>query len=100
LKTYRWPGNVRELRNICRFLAVQSWGRSEIQVEDLPQHTLEHGQHSYSDERALMEKEQLLEALETTDWQIAKAADLLGVGRNTVTRRMKRLGIKYTRTRT
>jgi transcriptional regulator of acetoin/glycerol metabolism len=37
--------------------------------------------------------------LEAADWQIAKAADMLGVGRNTVTRRMKRLGIKYSRTK-
>jgi two-component system, NtrC family, nitrogen regulation response regulator GlnG len=116
LSAYGWPGNVRELVNLCRRLSVLAPG-SEIHVEDLPSEILAAGAAdgdadwekalaAWADRHALGGKGPLLEvalpameriliraALKRTQGHRQEAARLLGWGRNTLTRKLKELGM-------
>ncbi|MGH8227130.1 MAG: nitrogen regulation protein NR(I), partial [Steroidobacteraceae bacterium] len=118
LMSHDWPGNVRELVNLCRRLTVLAPG-SEIGIEDLPAELGAAGgvePHAAADwsralaswaERAAVEGtspllaeaqpefERVLirAALERTRGRRQDAAKLLGWGRNTLTRKLKALGM-------
>ncbi|OEU45380.1 MAG: sigma-54-dependent Fis family transcriptional regulator [Desulfobacterales bacterium S7086C20] len=101
LQSYAWPGNVRELRNTIEYAFVLCRG-DEIKPEHLPpkvtsgdtayRHT---GPLDRSDRNA-SEKERLIEALRQAKGRQAKAAELLGVSRVTVWKRMKKYGVTAT----
>lgn len=117
LKRFDWPGNVRQLENTARWLTVMASGR-EIHLEDLPpelsgpaqaldceeswesvlrgwaRQSLRQGRESLLDD-ALPAFEQILiqAALEHTGGRRQEAARLLGWGRNTLTRKIKELGL-------
>ncbi|MBK7251684.1 MAG: nitrogen regulation protein NR(I) [Gammaproteobacteria bacterium] len=118
LVAHRWPGNVRELANLCRRLTVLAPGR-EIRPEDLPADLS--GAPSGDDAgtewvRALagwaetraraggeprlfdeaqphFERTLIRVALEQTRGHRQAAARLLGCGRNTLTRKLRELGM-------
>lgn len=112
-----WPGNVRQLENTCRWLTVMAAGR-EIHPSDLPPELLEpsptstvNGTPSWQEtlavwaqqrlasgesnvlRRALPEFERIMieAALAYTGGKRAEAAETLGWGRNTLTRKIKEL---------
>lgn len=115
-----WPGNVRQLENVCRWLIVMAPGR-EIHIGDLPPELLDGQKFSKPTEiegdwpdllrswasQALLNGQQhilksatpmfetaLIEtALEHTQGRKRDAAELLGWGRNTLTRKLKDLGL-------
>ena len=115
-----WPGNVRQLQNACRWLTVMAAGR-EIMVEDLPpelkpaaaeeavapqgdwlaalgawaRRELDAGAGEVL-ARALPQFERTLieAALEHTGGQKGDAAERLGYGRNTLTRKLRQLNFK------
>ncbi|MEZ5452200.1 MAG: helix-turn-helix domain-containing protein, partial [Thiothrix sp.] len=119
LQTLPWPGNVRQLENTCRWLTVMASGR-EIVMDDLPAELLESdsGKPEIPDnwEKALaqfadyklsrgasnlltelnpiFERILLQAALKKTGGRKIEAADLLGWGRNTLTRKLKELEIE------
>ena len=113
-----WPGNVRQLENTCRWLTVMASGR-EVLIDDLPPELCEQAiQQDDNDdwvsalnrwaERHLAQGDQNLlaqavPAFERTLIEIAlrhtggrrqDAARLLGWGRNTLTRKIKELGME------
>jgi two-component system nitrogen regulation response regulator GlnG len=113
LETFSWPGNVRQLENIARWLTVMASGQ-EIHVQDLPPEILgETGdalpaknnrgnwenvlqgwvQSCYEQGKTglLNEVEAVLvkAALQATGDKKREAAQLLGWGRNTLTRKLK-----------
>ena len=112
MKEYDWPGNVRQLENTCRWLSVMS-NSQFIMPNDLPNELSKiatslakddwktvlsnHIKNRFvdGDKEALIdiqeEIEQLLinNAIELTSGKKAKAAELLGWGRNTLTRKQK-----------
>ena len=113
--TLNWPGNVRQLENTCRWLTVMSPTR-EVKLEDLPDELkLENIEklndwtkvlQSWSESYLAKGKTDLLEeaipefektlikvALNKTLGKKKEAADLLGWGRNTLTRKIKDLGL-------
>jgi two-component system nitrogen regulation response regulator GlnG len=116
LATHTWPGNVRELVNLCRRLTVLAPG-SEIRLEDLPAELAADGDTSaevdwakalatWADRQAMVGKRPLLAdaqpefervliraALKRTQGHRQDAAKLLGWGRNTLTRKLKELGM-------
>ena len=118
LKRCEWPGNVRQLENLCRFLTVMASGQ-EILLEDLPDDlnnrnsststTSSTWQHAFSlwiDEQLNLgnmdildtalpefEKIALERALSFTQGHKQEASKKLGWGRNTLTRKLKDLGI-------
>ncbi len=116
LVTYPWPGNVRELENTCLWLTVMATGH-ELHLEDLPpEFRFERPASEAADwESALsrwarshiaISNEPLLEvvtprmerilieaSLHKTGGRRQEAARLLGWGRNTLTRKIKELGM-------
>ncbi len=89
---YHWPGNVRELANAMeRAVAVAKTNR--VDVEDLPsQVNLKTPLASKQGVPRFLkdvEKDCILEALEKTEGNRRKAADLMGVGVATLYRKLK-----------
>lgn len=117
LKNLPWPGNVRQLENICRWITVMASGR-EVHIDDLPpevlnqtkpetpsgswqqnlklwaEQALKQGQTNLLDEAMpTFEKVMIEAALKHTAGRRREAADLLGWGRNTLTRKIKELNM-------
>ncbi len=97
LRAYPWPGNVRELRNALEYAALRA-GPGEIRPEHLPRDLLGFRAERRAAPGAAPDPETearraLVEALERTGWNRTKAAELLGVSRVTLWKRMRRLGI-------
>ena len=116
LQTLEWAGYVRQLENVSRWLTVMATGR-EVKFEDLPpelkkseaantnnweqllhQHIslcLNRGDKRVLDEiTPKFESIALTAALQKTGGRKKDAADLLGWGRNTLTRKLKELKIQ------
>ncbi|MEM9403967.1 MAG: sigma-54 dependent transcriptional regulator, partial [Pseudomonadota bacterium] len=117
LEAYAWPGNVRELANVIERLAVKKpFGR--IHPSDLPRPvradagttsvisaslypaapapaSATFGNEDFDVKAHLNEVErQLIEsALAKSDGVVARAAELLGVGRTTLVEKMRRYGL-------
>ena len=117
LQAYDWPGNVRELVNVCRRLTVTAAGR-EIVAQDLPaelggvarqagadwtaglsqwaeaQLAIAEPPPLLSDALPAFERTLILTALRRARGKRLEAAKLLGWGRNTLTRKIKELGLE------
>jgi len=118
LQNMAWPGNVRQLENTARWLTVMASSK-EIHIEDLPpelhadesssatdddwcsglrswaRQRLSQGQESILDEAVpQFETVMIAAALEHTGGRRLDAARLLGWGRNTLTRKIKELGLE------
>ena len=113
-----WPGNVRQLENTCRWITVMASGR-DVHLTDLPPELSHEPSVQKADgdnwrsllrnwanaelnqgrkdllEQALPEFEKVMieSALEHTHGRKRDASVLLGWGRNTLTRKMKELGM-------
>lgn len=118
-----WPGNVRQLENTCRWLTVMAAGQ-EVLIQDLPPELFETHvpesstgqslpdswatllaqwadralrsghQNLLSEAQPEMERTLLTTALRHTQGHKQEAARLLGWGRNTLTRKLKELGME------
>jgi DNA-binding NtrC family response regulator len=91
LRSHPWPGNIRELQNAIVQAAITAQ-EYEIQAEDLP--PLERSaamRASPASDFSLdgVERQTILEALEKTAGHHQKAADLLGISRRTLSRKLK-----------
>ena len=118
LKNLPWPGNVRQMENTCRWITVMASGR-EVHIDDLPPELLSQPQESapvtnweqalrlWADQALARGQSSLLDsavpafekimietALKHTAGRRRDAAVLLGWGRNTLTRKIKELGMK------
>lgn len=93
LMEYSWPGNVRELKNAIEYAAAHCRG-SVIQIKDLPKEIVGvSGAISPAADKH-DERQRILEALTRAEGNRARAARQLGIGRTTLYRRMKALGIE------
>ncbi|MBV8907206.1 MAG: sigma-54-dependent Fis family transcriptional regulator, partial [Acidobacteriia bacterium] len=91
LKRYPWPGNIRELRNAIAHASIASQSH-EIRASDLPiAEALPSAAFQTRDALALdgVERHTILEALGRTGGHHQKAADLLGISRRTLSRKLK-----------
>ena len=111
-----WPGNVRQLENLCHWLTVMAPGQT-IEIDDLPaemrdaspaggaadwQQLLasaadellarEHGT-AWEKLGNAFEATLIRRALAATGGKRIEAAQLLGIGRNTITRKIQELGL-------
>jgi two-component system nitrogen regulation response regulator GlnG len=110
------PGNVRQLENLCHWLTVMAPGQV-IEVGDLPaefrdqssavaadwlsaleqeaERRLARGQTGILDDLGRQfERTLISKALQRTGGRRIEAANLLGMGRNTITRKIQELGIE------
>jgi two-component system, NtrC family, response regulator HydG len=86
-----WPGNVRQLAHALEH-AVILCEHQVITVECLPSECTSAGIPFPSmpgEDDSLSEPERLVQALERTDWNKAKAARLLGMSRQTMYRKLE-----------
>ena len=96
LTTYPWPGNVRELRNAIQRAAVVATGE-EVRPEDLPSRIREASRAAPlvrdSTDRALslrdVERLYILEVLRQAGGNKSRAAELLGLDRKTLYRKLE-----------
>ncbi|HEX6894190.1 MAG TPA: sigma-54 dependent transcriptional regulator [Bryobacteraceae bacterium] len=96
LQSHTWPGNVRELRNTVTKAAVLARG-SEIMAEEFvltqPKLTIQTVTAiPSSPDLDGMEKSMILRVLEQTHGHQQRAADLLGISRRTLSRKLKLYG--------
>ena len=85
---YRWPGNVRELKNCIEFAAVGARG-STIEPEDLPPElTVPDVTGSAPDEGEVIRA-----VLAYVGDNRKMAAEMLGISRATLYRRLEQLGL-------
>ena len=91
LKSYRWPGNVRELENVMERCSILARG-GMITVDLLP---FQADQSTQTAEQILSfslrdtERLQVIRALRQTRWNKSQTAQLLGVARKTIDRKIK-----------
>lgn len=119
LATQNFPGNVRQLENLCHWLTVMTPSQM-VEIADLPPEwraetaagAMPQGDWSAAlaqqaaqalqrgDERimdtltAQFERTLILQALRHTGGRRIEAATLLGIGRNTLTRKIQELGLE------
>ncbi|GAB4062301.1 nitrogen regulation protein NR(I) [Uliginosibacterium sediminicola] len=120
IQTLDFPGNVRQLENLCHWLTVMAPGQM-VDLADLPSEIREATPSAtptalsgdwlsalnaeadrllavapgevYDRLNREFEKALIMRALATTGGRRVEAAQLLGIGRNTITRKIQELGI-------
>ncbi|MBM3351139.1 MAG: nitrogen regulation protein NR(I) [Betaproteobacteria bacterium] len=118
LSAVNWSGNVRQLENVCHWLTVMAPGQN-IDIADLPpeikddsnkpptgtswqdalasdvSNALNRGENNIFETRTqILERILIEKALEYTHGRRIEAANQLGMGRNTLTRKIQELGIE------
>lgn len=90
LEDYSWPGNIRELRNSLN-KAIMFASGPRIEVSDLPVQIILGRNESAEDEYSLdgLEQQTIHKVLAQTGGHQQKAADLLGISRRTLIRKLK-----------
>jgi two-component system nitrogen regulation response regulator NtrX len=102
LLDYRWPGNVRELKNLMERIVIMN-PQIRIDARHLPLHPARRSVpepdripeqyatlHEY---REAAERDFILKKLDETKGNVSRAAELLGLERSNLYRKMKTLGI-------
>jgi DNA-binding NtrC family response regulator len=94
MERYTWPGNVRELRNAVLKSAIFAEGDC-VEAADLPDEVLHAHAGAWRDEDAAdpsldrLERRLILSTLESTGGHRQRTAELLGISRRTLTRKLK-----------
>jgi DNA-binding NtrC family response regulator len=102
IMSYSWPGNVRQLESAIERAILLCEG-SEIEVEDLPVEIRQEGTSAAAFNFKLppegisfdeVERSLITQAMEQTNWNITRAARLLGLSFRTLQYRLEKFGIK------
>lgn len=120
LQTKPWTGNVRQLENLCHWVTIMAPGAS-VDISDLPKDfkqevdkttAINEGWHQllgrevdqllrngttgvYEALSKNFEKVLISKALTFTSGRKIEAANLLGIGRNTIARKISELGLSF-----
>jgi formate hydrogenlyase transcriptional activator len=98
LARYSWPGNVRELQNfIERAVILSPHSVLRAPIGELEPFQPRQGREVAMSGLAEVEREQIVRALEASNWVVAGpngAAERLGMKRTSLVYRMQKLGIK------
>ncbi len=114
LANYSFPGNVRELRNLAERLVILS--DSPIEASDLPPSITGSGANAPSGDggeaqsgvidlrtygnltlrelREAVERDYIVRKLDETGWNVTRTAELLGIERTNLHKKLKQLGLK------
>lgn len=96
LLTHDWPGNIRELRNVLRYLRATAIDVETILPEHLPEELFRNAKGSaqkaangHAAPIKARERELIEDALQSCNGNVSAAAQMLGISRATLYRRLK-----------
>lgn len=99
LMDYAWPGNVRELRNLMERIVIMN-PQARIDARHIPLHPskratpdLKAESGTLQEVREAAERDYILKKLEDVKGNVTRAAEVLGLERSNLYRKMKTLGI-------
>jgi len=105
LRSYRWPGNVRELKNLVERLVIMVPGE-RIERRHLPSSLYQDGTRSgptpnfptrgfssLQEARTAYERDYILRTLDEQQGNVSRTAEVLGLERSHLYRKMRSLGI-------
>jgi two-component system nitrogen regulation response regulator NtrX len=98
LQNYSWPGNVRELKNTIERVVIMHPG-TKVNAGDLPPHGKEEPPAasfrfpSFKEATDAYHREFIQKKLTEAEGNVSRAAELMGVDRSHLYRRMRALGI-------
>lgn len=105
---YEWPGNVRQLKNVIERMVVLSENTVLTLEDDAPAFLKDSSSNTLNfdmevlfseftpikEAKDIFEKEYILKILENSNWNISKAAKVLGIERTYLHKKLKHYGIK------
>lgn len=98
LTNWQWSGNVRELENSIEYAIIKSKSEMSLSLQNLPARIKEKAGYLKNDIRGSnhidYNNANLIELLNNHKWNKTKVAEILGVDRTTLWRRLKSLGIE------
>ena len=102
LQSYRWPGNVRELKNVIERLVILTVAdviglddvRRMMGAEAQPADDLLRGFATLREGRENFERQFIQKRLQEAGGNVVRAAELLGLERSNLYRKMRALGIR------
>jgi two-component system nitrogen regulation response regulator NtrX len=98
LSEYHWPGNVRELKNMIERIVILN-PQVRVDARHIPVNTTRRQERitdrfgSLQEVREAAEREYILKKLDETNGNVSRTAELLGLERSNLYRKMKTLGI-------
>jgi two-component system nitrogen regulation response regulator NtrX len=100
LQEYYWPGNVRELKNLMERIVIMN-PQARVEVRHIPLNLARRASSergagrfaSLQEVRESAEREYILKKLDETHGNVSRTAELLGLERSNLYRKMKALGI-------
>jgi two-component system nitrogen regulation response regulator NtrX len=101
LMRYAWPGNVRELRNVIERIVIMNPTTTRFDRKHLPPLVHRDGSRrtiggefsTLHQARAAYERDYILKKLDESHGNVSRAAEVLGLERSHLYRKMKTLGI-------
>ena len=101
LMRYPWPGNVRELRNVIERIVIMNPAAGKFERKHLPALVYRDGTRraaggefsTLHQARAAYERDYILKKLDETHGNVSRTAEVLGLERSHLYRKMKTLGI-------
>jgi two-component system nitrogen regulation response regulator NtrX len=100
LMRYSWPGNVRELRNVIERIVIMNPTTGRFDRKHLPPLVYRDGSRRAGGEfltlhqaRAAYERDYILKKLDDNHGNVSRTAEVLGLERSHLYRKMKTLGI-------
>ncbi len=100
LMRYSWPGNVRELRNVIERIVIMNPSTSKFERKHLPALVHRDGGRragaefsTLHDARDAYERDYILKKLDENHGNVSRTAEVLGLERSHLYRKMKTLGI-------
>jgi two-component system nitrogen regulation response regulator NtrX len=101
LLRYSWPGNVRELRNVIERIVIMNPTTTRFDAKHLPPLVYRDGGRrapkgefsTLHQARDAYERDYILKKLDETHGNVTRAAEVLGLERSHLYRKMKALGI-------
>ncbi|MBI2677915.1 MAG: sigma-54-dependent Fis family transcriptional regulator [Candidatus Koribacter versatilis] len=100
LARYAWPGNVRELRNVIERIVIMNPAAGKLDRKHLPPLVYRDGSKrpggdfsTLHQARAAYERDYILKKLDENHGNVSRTAEVLGLERSHLYRKMKTLGI-------
>jgi len=99
LQSYTWPGNVRELRNTVERVVIMN-NKTKVNANDLPPLGGEappvavYRFNSFKEASEAHQREFIRRKLSEAEGNVTRAAELMGMDRSHLYRRMRSLGVK------